>query len=93
MQQFNEVVIIMRVIIKDNKLAIITEPKTICFRLPKDIDNSLKHETDVFIKHNAFLAKNTIRNKVGQLLSKYMDENDIHKHRKQKSKLTIHICF
>ena len=37
--------------IKENKLAIITEPKTTHFDLPKDVSNGLKHE---IIKHNEF---------------------------------------
>ena len=34
------------------KLFIITEPKISCFNLLKNVDDSLKHETDSFIKHN-----------------------------------------
>ena len=34
----------MRVIIKDNKLVIITEPKTIYFDLTEDVVNNLKNE-------------------------------------------------
>ena len=41
LQQFNQVVIAAGVIIKDNKLEIITKPNTIYFDLPKN----LKHET------------------------------------------------
>ena len=36
----------MRVIIKDNQLVIITEPKAIHFDLIEDINNSLNHEID-----------------------------------------------
>lgn len=35
----------MRVIIKDDKLVIITGVKAIHIDLPKDVGNSLKHET------------------------------------------------
>ena len=56
----------MGVIINDNKLATITEPKTIHFDLPKKIDNSLKHEIDFLIKHNEFLAEDTIKNEISQ---------------------------
>ena len=34
----------MGVIIKYNKLVILTEPKTIHFDLPKNVDKNLKHE-------------------------------------------------
>ena len=36
-------------IINNNELAIITQPTTVHFHLPKDFKNSLKHEVD-FIK-------------------------------------------
>ena len=43
----------MGVIVKDNKLVIITEPKTIHhFDLPEKVDNKLNHEIDFIIKHN-----------------------------------------
>ena len=38
------------VIIKDNKLEIIPQPK-LYFDLPKDVGNNLKHEIDFIIKH------------------------------------------
>ena len=38
--------ITMRVIIKDNKLLIRTETRTIHFNLPKDFGNNLNHEID-----------------------------------------------
>ena len=41
----NQVIIIMGAIIKDNKLIIITELKTIDFDLPKDVKNNRKNET------------------------------------------------
>ena len=40
----------MGLIIKDNKLAKITEPQTIYFDLPQKVDNIVKHETDFIIK-------------------------------------------
>ena len=49
---------IMGVQFEDNKLVIITEPKTFHFDLRKDVDN-LKHEIDFIIKHIEFLAENT----------------------------------
>ena len=51
----------MRVIIKNNQVLIITEPKTIYFDLPKSVGNNLKHETDFIIKHYEFLAEHTIK--------------------------------
>ena len=72
----------MEVIINDNKLVIITEPKTIHFDLPKDVGNNLKHKIYFIIKCNAFLAEHTIKNETGQLLSKYKHGNDIHEQQK-----------
>ena len=57
----------MRVIIKDNKLVIITDPKIIHFDLRKHVNNNVKHETE-FIT-NEFLAEHIIKNKVSTLLS------------------------
>ena len=45
----------MAVIIKNNKLVIITVPKSTHFDLPKDIGNNFKHEIDFIIKHNNLL--------------------------------------
>ena len=73
----------MGVIIKDSNLVIIKESKIILFNLPKDADNSLKYETGFIIKHNKFLAKHIIKNKISQLLSKYKHRNGIHDHIKQ----------
>ena len=68
----------MEVIIKNNRLVIITEPKDIHFDLPKDIGNNSKHEIYFIIKYNEFLAEHTIKIKISQLLSKYKHGNDIH---------------
>ena len=46
----------------DNKLAIITVPKTILFDLSKDFGKNLKHEINFVIKINAFSAEHTIKN-------------------------------
>ena len=54
--QFNQVIITVGVIIKD-KLEIITEPKTNHFDLTKNVNNSLKYEVDLIIKHNEFSAE------------------------------------
>ena len=48
----------------ENKLAITTEPITIHFDLPKNVDNNLKHETESIIKHNELLAEYTIKNEI-----------------------------
>lgn len=49
----------VRVIIKDNKVLMITERKTIHFELTKDIGNNLNHEIDYIIKDNDYLAEHT----------------------------------
>ena len=56
---------------KDNKSIIIIEPKPFHFVLTKDAGDNMKHEIDFIIKHNELLVKNTIKNKIRQLLSKY----------------------
>ena len=56
----------MGVIINDNKLVIITEPKTIHFSFSKKIDNFLKHEINLIIKHNEFLAERPVKNEFSQ---------------------------
>ena len=56
--------------IEDNMLVIITEPKIIRFDLLKDVSKNLKHEIDSIIKHNEYLAENTIKHEIDQLLSK-----------------------
>ena len=61
----------MSVIIKDTKLVIPTEPKTINFDLPKDVDNILEHKIDFIINHYEFLADHIIKNKISSLLSKF----------------------
>ena len=45
----------MEVYIGENKLVIITEPRSISFNLTNKADNSLKHKIDSIIKHNEFL--------------------------------------
>ena len=59
-KQFNQVVILMGVISKENQFVIIIEPKTIYFDLLKKFDNNLKREIDFIIKHNEILAKFTV---------------------------------
>ena len=51
----------MGMTIKDKKLVIIAEAKTIQFDLLKDVGNNLKHETDFTIKHNESLPEDTIK--------------------------------
>ena len=63
-------IMIMGVHSKNNKLVIITEPKSFHFDLPKDGGKSLKHETDSTIKHNEFLAEHTIKSEISRLLFK-----------------------
>ena len=59
-EQFNQVLILMGVISKDNQFVITIEPKTIYFDLLKKADNNLKREIDFIIKHNEILAKFTV---------------------------------
>ena len=56
----------MGVYTNDKKLAITTEPKIICFDLPKDACKNLKPENDSIsiIKHNRILAKHATKNKI-----------------------------
>ena len=63
----------MGVIIKDNKVVIITESKAIHFDLPKDF----------IIKHNEFLVEHTIKNQILQLLTTYKHESNIHEYKRQ----------
>ena len=73
----------MGVVIKENKLVIIREPKTNNFDLLKDVNTNLKHEINFIIKDNKFLAEHTTKNEGSQSLSKYKHGNNIHEHRKQ----------
>ena len=54
----------MVVYIDNNKLSIITMPKTIRFNLAKKMDNSLKQEIDFVIKRNGFLAEERIKTRL-----------------------------
>ena len=69
LQQLNQVSIITGMHVEDNKLVIITKPKTIHFDLSKDVDNSLKYETDFIIKHIKLLAEHTIKTKLANYCS------------------------
>ena len=54
LQQYNQVVITMEVIIKDNKFVFINKTN-----FPKNVDNNLYHEIDFIIKRIEFLAEHT----------------------------------
>ena len=54
----------MGVIMKFNKLIIMTELKTIHFDLPKDVDNNLKRKIDFITKHNEFLTVHKMKTKL-----------------------------
>ena len=62
--------------IKDNKLVIIAQPKSINFNLSKYVDSYLKYKKDFFIKHNECLAERARRNEISQLLIKCKHESD-----------------
>ena len=72
----------MGVVIKENKLVIIREPKTNHFDLLKDVNTNLQPEINFIIKENKFLTKHTTKNEGSQLFSKYKYGNNIHEHRK-----------
>ena len=57
LQQFNQVITIIGV----QKFALTTRHKTFHFGLPKDVEETLKHEVDSLIKHNKPLAEHTIK--------------------------------
>ena len=69
-------------VIKENKLVIIREPKTNNFDLLKDVNTNLNHEINFIIKDNKFLAKHTTKNEGSQLFCKYKHGNNIHEYRK-----------
>lgn len=60
----------MRTTINDYKLTIITEPKSINFDLPKNVEGFI-------IKHKYFLAELTKKYENNWLLSKFKHGNDI----------------
>ena len=80
MQHFNKVIITKVVHINDNKLLIITEPKTIYFDVKQDVVDNLKHEIDFIIKQNDFLADHTIKNEISRILSKHKHGNYNHQY-------------
>ena len=51
-------------------MIVIRDPKTFCFNFdwPKDVDENLKHKTELILKSNEFLAENKIKNEIEQLL-------------------------
>ena len=51
----------MGVHIRDSKLVRRKEPKTNSFDLSKNVDNDLRHEIDLIIKHNELLAVHRIK--------------------------------
>ena len=66
-------------------MIVIRGPKTFYFNfdLSKEVDKSLKHETEFIIKHTESLAKRKIRNEINLPLSNYKHGNNIHEYRKQ----------
>ena len=51
-------------IIKGNKLAIITKPKTVHFDLTNIFDNNLKYEVEFIIKHKNLLAEHELKTRL-----------------------------
>ena len=56
---------------------IITESKSICFNLRKDVGNTWKYEIDFSIKQKEVLDEYTIENEISWVLSKYMNHADL----------------
>ena len=83
MQKFNQVIIIMGVHTDNNKLAKITEPKTIHFDLSKNFDNNVKYETDFYHKTQWTFSWTYNKNGINQLLFKHKHANFNRKHSKQ----------
>ena len=83
LQQFYQVIIIMQ-----ENLNLIRCPKMFRFHLdqPKDVDDTLKHETEFIIKINESLAENQIKDKIDQLLLKHKHGNNFREHKKQSQK-------
>ena len=55
------------------------------FAWPKYVSENLKHEIELIIKTNEFLAENKIINEIEQLLLKYKHGNNSHEHGKQQN--------
>ena len=82
--QFNQVIMIIGIYIRDNKTVIITETKAIYFDLPKNIDENemLEHEIDSIIKTKWPFSWAHNKNDIRQLLSKCKPGNNNHEFRK-----------
>ena len=61
-------------------MIVIRDPKTSSFNFdwPKNVDETLTHETEFIIISNESLAENKIKNEIEQLFLKYKHENNIH---------------
>ena len=70
-------------------MTVIRDPKTFCFNFDcsKDVDENLKHETELILKSNESLAENKIKNNIEKLLLKYKHGNNIHEHGKQQNRM------
>ena len=66
---------------EDNKLVLITQPKTFHFDLRKDARISLKHQIYSTINQNVLLIEYNIKSKIRQSLSTCKHGNDIHEQR------------
>ena len=53
----------------EENMIVIRDPETFCFNFDwaKDVDESLKYETEFIIKSSKSLAKNKIKNEIEQL--------------------------
>ena len=72
----------MGVYIDSNKLAKITELKTISFVVLPNVGNNFKHKIESIINHYEFLVKHRTKNDIDQYFYKYKHGNNIHECRK-----------
>ena len=83
----------MGVHIEDNKLVVVTEPKSFHFDLLKDVDINLRHEVYFIIKQNELLAESAIKIEIRQLMFRCKHGNCIHEHGKRLNEWTTQICL
>ena len=79
--------------IEDDKLVLVTKPKTVHFNLTKDAWD-LKCEIDSTMKHNEVSAEHTIKKRLNDYCSNLsMETIMMDTKKKKKNELTSQICF
>ena len=68
--------------IMEENMIVIRDPEIFYF----DFEKNLKHGIEFITKSNESLAESKIKNEIGQLLSKYKHENNIHEQGKRQKK-------